>query len=139
MGHYKIKNITDKLPKRDFRKDSVLSVDYNDGFINKVYNLNSGEEILISCSNIPTNIHLLRMKSLVTVIEISENMYYDSKKNTPESVSDNLTKKIIPTKPSKKDEVEKKTINKIEIQEKTQTKNMKEIISTSNIDDIEEK
>ena len=73
MAYYKIRNITNTLPKRHESKDKVLNIIYNVGFIPKNYSLAIGNEMIISCGKLPTNIHKLRAKRLITVQEISEN------------------------------------------------------------------
>ena len=40
MAHYKIKNITGKLPKRHVNKDTILNIEYQVGFHKKFKKLN---------------------------------------------------------------------------------------------------
>ena len=75
MAYYKIKNITQTLAKRDANKDKILNIKYNIGFIEKIYSLPVGQEMIISCTNLPTTIQSLRIKGFVTVREISENEF----------------------------------------------------------------
>ena len=110
MGYYSIKNITNKLPKRHSKKDSSLIIHYNVGFKPSKYELKPNEEIFISCKTIPSNIQLLRIKSLVWVKEISENVFLKNKienDSTAESGS-----KVIVTK--KQEIVEKKELKNSE-------------------------
>lgn len=93
MGFYKIKNVTNRLPKRNPNKDRVLKIDYKVGFKNEFYNLKAGEEIAISCTNLPVNIHVLRAKSLITVSQISEGLFHKTKRTTVTATQDTPTVK----------------------------------------------
>lgn len=75
MAHYKIKNITNNLPKRHVDKDRVLKVEYHVGFQKKFREVYPNEEILMTCRTLPVSIHGLRAKKLITVSEISENEF----------------------------------------------------------------
>lgn len=105
MGYYRIKNITDKLPKRHPQKDSILKIEYNIGFKNDSHNLGGGQQITIECGNLPTNIHMLRMKNLITVQEISKNEFYNTNKIQENII--NLHNEVVIDDSSSDDEQEK--------------------------------
>ena len=104
MAHYKIKNITGKLPKRHVDKDRVLNVEYHVGFQKKFRKLNAGEEILLTCKTLPVSIHTLRTKNLITIIEINENEFNRLQKPSA---------KKVPAKVIEKPEV--KEISKVDL------------------------
>lgn len=105
MAHYKIKNITGKLPKRHVNKDSVLSIEYQVGFHKKFKKLNINDEIVLSCRTLPVSIHGLRAKQLITVTEISENEFMRLQKPSARKVP-------VPTPPKKKEVVAKEPAKK---------------------------
>lgn len=75
MPHYKIVNITGKLPKRHMNKDISVNVEYHVGFQKKFSKLKVNDEILLTCKTLPVSIHQLRIKGLITIAEISENEF----------------------------------------------------------------
>ena len=114
MAHYKIVNITGKLPKRHVNKDMRLKIEYHVGFQKKFKDLNVGSEILLTCRTLPVSIHSLRAKRLITISEISENEFVrlqkPSAKKEPvvvkKAVVDNLSttdiEAVVTQKPPKK-------------------------------------
>lgn len=87
MAYYKIKNITGSLAKRHQNKDMELKVEYLVGFQKKVYTLPVGQELVMSCKALPLQIHTLRAKGLVNVIEISENEFMKLQKPSAKKTS----------------------------------------------------
>jgi len=75
MGFYKIRNITDRLPKRHSKKDSTVTVTFNDGVTKKDCKINVGDNFLIKTHNLPISIHTLRAQNLITVETIGENEF----------------------------------------------------------------
>ena len=104
MAHYKIKNITGKLPKRHVNKDTILNIEYQVGFHKKFKKLNFNDEIVLSCRRLPISIHGLRAKQLITVTEISENEFMRLQKPS--------ARKVPITLPVKKEVVAKESVKK---------------------------
>lgn len=75
MAFYKIKNITNLLGKRDINKNKTLSIDFNNKFEKTTFTLKVNDVLYISLPTIPINLHQLRMKSFITITQISENEY----------------------------------------------------------------
>jgi len=87
MGYFKIKNITNSLPKRHVKKDSMVEIEYSGGFIKKSFKLNSGAEAYIEAGNLPISIHKLRMKGMISIVEVSKNDFYKKQKPEPPKVT----------------------------------------------------
>ena len=83
MGYYKITNLTAKLPKRHQQKNSTLILEYRAGFDTKKYNLPVGGTLFISSPSLPVDLHKLRMKKLITVVEIGKNTFMKLQKPKP--------------------------------------------------------
>lgn len=117
MAHYKIKNITGKLPKRHVNKDMLLKIEYHVGFQKKFSKLGVDEEILLTCRTLPVSIHNLRAKNLIIISEISENEFArlqkpSARKPAPKPVNEENVK-LAPVKEEEPiDTVEKTTTNK---------------------------
>jgi hypothetical protein len=75
MGHYKIKNMTALLPKRDANKNKMVVFDYSSGFETKTCEIPVGGEVFIECNNLPISVHKLRINKHVSVNEISKNNF----------------------------------------------------------------
>lgn len=99
MAHYKIVNITGKLPKRHINKDMILKIEYHVGFHKKYKDLNAGGEILLTCRTLPVSIHNLRAKKLITIKEISENEFVRLQKPSAKKIPVATVKKSTPKKP----------------------------------------
>lgn len=93
MTHYKIKNITNRLPKRHIEKDSVLKIEYHIGFQKKYKSLKPNEEMVLTCKKLPVSVHQLRMKNFIQVSEISENDFNRLQKPSLK-LKKNLEKKV---------------------------------------------
>lgn len=70
MSTYKITNITNTIEKRNVKHNSTLIIDYVDGMENKCVNIKPNETIYITISSLPISIQRLRMKNLISVVEI---------------------------------------------------------------------
>jgi hypothetical protein len=116
MAHYKIKNITGKLPKRHVNKDTILNIEYQVGFHKKFKKLNFNDEIVLSCRRLPISIHGLRAKQLITVTEISENEFMRLQKPSARKIPIALPvkKEVVAKEPVKKKTTPKKTAAKKE-------------------------
>jgi hypothetical protein len=102
MPYYKITSLTTKLPKRHLHKDSKLEIEYREGFDTKINELPAGGTVYISTPSLPVNYHKLRMKELISVVEIGKNTFmklqHGSKRKAPPVVETITTTK----KPVKK-------------------------------------
>lgn len=107
MAHYKIVNITGKLPKRHVNKDMKLKIEYHVGFQKKYRELNVGDEILLTCKTLPVSIHNLRAKKLITIVEISENEFVRLQKPS--------ARKVVKEEKPKTKNVVKKEKEKVEV------------------------
>jgi len=75
MGYYKITSLTAKLPKRHQFKDKTIDIDYRDSFKQTSKALPVGGTLYISAPSLPVNLHKLRMKKLINVVEVSKNTF----------------------------------------------------------------
>jgi hypothetical protein len=71
MATYRITNITNTVGKRDFKYNSPLDVSYVDGMMKKTVKVKPGGSIYLTVQTLPLSIHRLRVKGLVTVIEVT--------------------------------------------------------------------
>lgn len=89
MNTYKIKNITDKLGKRDVNHNSTLKIFYVDEMEKKTINLKPKETIYYRTNSLPLSIHKLRIKGLVSVEDINEKQIDKIKNNQNNSEKEN--------------------------------------------------
>jgi hypothetical protein len=75
MAYYKIKSLTTKLPKRHKMKDSSLNIEYRQKFNTTKHFLPAGGTVYISAPSLPINLHQLRMKKMVSIVEIGKNTF----------------------------------------------------------------
>lgn len=71
MAIFKITNITDSLGKRDVNFNKTLEISYVDDMERKTQNLKPKETLYFNSLNVPISVHRLRVKSLITVDEIT--------------------------------------------------------------------
>lgn len=71
MNTYKITNLTNTAGKRDPHFNSVLNIDYVDAMMKKTVTVKPGETIYLQISTLPLSVHRLRVKKLISVVEIS--------------------------------------------------------------------
>jgi len=83
MNTYKITNLTNTAGKRDPKFNSTLDIDYVDAMMKKTVKVNPGESIFLQISTLPLSVHRLRVKGLISVVEISQSEL----KNTMEASS----------------------------------------------------
>jgi len=97
---YKITNITNLLGKRDFKFNSNINIDYVDGLLKKTMVVKPGDNVVLSIDSLPLSVHRLRVKNLVTVMEIGEaekkELIAKNQKPIPKPIEN--TKKNISTK-----------------------------------------
>lgn len=83
MAYYKITSLTATLPKRHMHKDKALNIQYRENFSEKSYNLPVNGTLYISAPSLPINLHKLRMKKLITIVEVSKNTFMKLKNPRP--------------------------------------------------------
>jgi hypothetical protein len=71
MSTYRITNITNTIGKRDFKFNSVLDVNYVDGMMKKTVKVKPGDAVYLTIPSLPLSVHRLRVKGLITVIEVT--------------------------------------------------------------------
>jgi uncharacterized protein YfaS (alpha-2-macroglobulin family) len=72
MNTYKITNVTDTAGKRDFKFNSPLSIEYIDNMMKKTVTVNPGKSLYLTVATLPMSVHKLRIKNLVSVVEVSQ-------------------------------------------------------------------
>ena len=95
MSTYKITNITETTGKRDFKHNSVLDIDYVDSMVKKTIRIKPGDSVYLTTQRLPMSVHKLRVKGLVTVIEVGSSELA-SKVSQPKPVE---KKSKLPNKP----------------------------------------
>jgi len=73
MTNYKITNITNTAGKRDTKFNTTLSIDYIDSMMRKTITVKPGETIFLQINSLPLSVHRLRVKKLISVVEVSNN------------------------------------------------------------------
>lgn len=111
MSTYKITNITNLTNKRDFKYNSPLEFQVVDNMVKQTISIKPADSVFLTVSSLPLSIHRLRVKGLITVVEVSP---------------DDIPKKKVAAKPkAPKKPVEKKpttTAKKTVPKKKTATK-----------------
>lgn len=72
MTTYKITNLTGGLGKRDNSYNKTLDITYVDNMERKTMHLKPNDTIYFTTNTIPTSIHNLRVRGLISVVEISD-------------------------------------------------------------------
>jgi len=121
MSTYKITNITNLAGKRDFKFNSELDIEFIDNMIKKTIAVKPGNTIYLTIPSLPLSVHKLRIKGLISVVEISEtelnklNDINKTKSNIKKLEKElNVVKEAIN---SEKKSTKKKTLKKEEINE----------------------
>ena len=73
MTNYKITNITNTAGKRSARFNSSLDIDYVDEMRKKTVKIKPGETVFLRIHSLPLSVHKLRVRKLVSVVEVSSN------------------------------------------------------------------
>lgn len=73
MGIYRITNITHTLGKRNAKYNSILDIAYVEKMMNKIIKVKPNDSVYLTVNKLPLSVHRLRVKKLVTVVEISKN------------------------------------------------------------------
>jgi len=70
MTIYKITNITNFAGKREVKFNSPLDIEYVDAMMKKTIVVKPGETIFLQISSLPLSVHRLRVKRLISVVEV---------------------------------------------------------------------
>ena len=73
MANYKITNLTNTAGKRDLKYNTTLSISYVDQMQKKTLQVKPGETVFLQIRSLPLSVHQLRVKKLISVVEISAN------------------------------------------------------------------
>jgi hypothetical protein len=71
MNTYKITNLTDQLHKRDVHFKTPVKIQYINNRVKKTVEIKTGENLFLSVESLPLSIHRLRIKGLISVIEVN--------------------------------------------------------------------
>ena len=96
MNTYKITNITNLSGKRDFKHNSSLDITYVDNMTTKKITIKAGESIYLTAKTLPLSARKLRVKNLITVVEVSDREINDLMNQIP------VEKKISKPAPQKR-------------------------------------
>jgi len=110
MIAYKITNTTDLAGKRDLQYNSTLNIEYVDSMIRKTIKIKPGETIYLKIASLPLSVHNLRVRKLISVVEISENELRNSMDNLKPAPIAVPVKEVEVTEEDKKISNEKKKI-----------------------------
>ena len=70
MSIYKIVNITHLATKRDVKFNSTLEIEYVEDMVKKVITFKPNETVFLTVGSLPLSVHKLRVKNLITVVEV---------------------------------------------------------------------
>jgi len=82
MTNYKITNLTNTAGKRDMKFNTTLNIEYVDEMKKKTINVKPGETVYLQISSLPLSVHRLRVKKLISVVEVSNNELNNSMNTT---------------------------------------------------------
>ena len=71
MSTFKITNITNTIGKREAKYNSILNIEYVDKMTKKSIAIKAGDTIYLTLGKLPISAHLLRVKNLITISEVS--------------------------------------------------------------------
>ena len=71
MANYRITNITDAAGKRAIKFNATLDINYIDSMMKKTIKVKPGETIYLQIGSLPLSVQQLRVKKLISVVEIS--------------------------------------------------------------------
>jgi hypothetical protein len=72
MANYRITNITDTAGKRAVKFNATLDINYIDSMMKKTIKVKPGETVYLQISKLPLSVQQLRVKRLISVVEISD-------------------------------------------------------------------
>lgn len=119
MSTYKITNITNLAGKRDNRYNSTLEVEYVDEMMKKTVKIKPASTLYLSIPSLPLSVHRLRVKGLVSVVEVSGE---EQQKLSATKTKDDEKKKEVKKSPPKKTYSITKSSTKKSTPKKTTTK-----------------
>lgn len=109
MANYKITNITNLAGKRDARFNTILNIEYVDNMMKKTIKIKPNETVFLQIHSLPLSVHKLRVKKLISVVEISNteltnNMNVGKPKSKPvvNETADEIEKRTSAKKKTKK-------------------------------------
>jgi hypothetical protein len=113
MNTYKITNLTNTAGKRDFRFNSSLDIEYVDNMIKKTVSVKPGASLYLTVSSLPMSVHKLRVKNLISVIEVSAKELADfmnnaKPKSAPVAVKELVTEEVTAEETAKRSSRKKK-------------------------------
>lgn len=73
MTTFKITNITNFAGKRDPRANSSIDIEYVDKMTKRNISVKPNSSVYLTVPILPLSVHRLRIKGLITVVEVSEN------------------------------------------------------------------
>lgn len=95
---YKITNLTDLLNKRDVDYNRKLTIDYLENMTNKKIDILPKQSTYIKINNLSLTAHKLRVKGLISVVEITEDRFneeYEKMKIRKNKTTSSSNKKTI--------------------------------------------
>lgn len=90
---YKIFNRTFRLDKRDADYNKTLYFDVPEGFHMKTYTIRPSQLIYMELSDIPISLRKLRMKGLITILQVTDDEYYNELDKHNKIIMENKKKK----------------------------------------------
>ena len=108
MSTFKITNISKMVGKRDPNYDSTLTISYVHNMKNNKYFLKPDDVVYLTIDKLPISVHKLRVKKLVSVVEVSESELKKSMIKTPSKTENVTAVKPTPKKTTPKTEKEEK-------------------------------
>lgn len=108
MKTFKVTNITNNLGKRHPNFDSTLNITYVDQMEKKNLQLGPKKTIYFSAASLPLSLHRFRMKSLVSISEVTEQELLKLKSEGSKKEDDNDEN----IKKEKKSTIKKSTTSK---------------------------
>jgi hypothetical protein len=111
MVTYKITNITNLVGKREIKYNSILDIEYIDSMMKKTIKVNPGDTVYLKISSLPLSVHRLRVKKLVSVVEINDSELKKTmdaaKPPVIKTEIEEPVKKVLPKKKEIKPEIKK--------------------------------
>lgn len=111
MSTYKITNITNFLGKRDYNYNSNLDIEFVDNMMKKAVTIKPNDDVYLTISSLPLSVHRLRVKNLISVLEVSEAPQISVATKTTEKAKTKAESNIVETKKPEKKIVEKKEVD----------------------------
>jgi len=120
MNTYKITNLTNQAGKRDVKYNSTLDIVYVDSMMKKTVKIKPGETVYLTISSLPLSVHRLRVKKLISVVEIGKTELKQTM-NVPVPTTTVRERATAKAKTTAKPVAKKKSTKKVEESEVTET------------------